>query len=276
MKANRWVRCLGICGALSLVVLLSPAPAQAGRARATSTAEPVAVSDTRTVHDAATGSTVTISGEGNCQTAQVDVTMPGSATDQFGSELRYYIDSVCNVIVEPGRLLSKDDLRVLEGSNGQPGSVATESSSPGGVAPASVWYGNYIHSSSTLLDPPSIDIAKVLYHTDRRWNNASTEWKTDLWGEGDEGKKACNHYLGGAIEYIGAAAYVPESTTTEFRGDFHSDFLHCNFQRGQNFSMWNKNRSYGDGRYDAHFRQSQVCSLTHMATRKWVSTNRYG
>lgn len=267
---------LAVGAALSMLALPSGAPAQAGAPDGRDVWENIPAQTIRTVQDPVTGSTVTISGEGNCSTAQVDVTMPGSARETFGAEIRYYVDALCNVMVEGGRLLSRTDLQSLEGATGEPGSAAVEPSSGGGVAPASVWYGNYVHSSSTLLDPPSIDIAKVLYHTDRRWDGNYTEWKTDLWGEGDEGNKAWNHYLGGAIEDIGIGASLPQSTTTEFRGDFHSDFLHCNFQTGQNFSMWNRNRSYGDGRYDAHFRQSKVCSLTHMATRKWVSTNRSG
>lgn len=49
---------------------------------------------------------------------------------------------------------------------------------------------------------------------------------------------------------------------------FHSDFLWCNLQPGQNFTLYTTLKSVWQGSYDAFFTQSRVCSGTHMATAK--------
>lgn len=55
-------------------------------------------------------------------------------------------------------------------------------------------------------------------------------------------------------------------------GNFHSDFLWCNFQPGQNFTMSTDLDSTIGGGYGAFFRQNRACGGTHMATSNWVST----
>mgnify|MGYP001787609066 CR=1 FL=1 len=57
------------------------------------------------------------------------------------------------------------------------------------------------------------------------------------------------------------------------KGNFHTDFLWCNFT-SQNFSLYNRNTTYQDGARAGQWTQSQVCPLTHMATAIWANTNR--
>jgi hypothetical protein len=132
-------------------------------------------------------------------------------------------------------------------------------------------YGNWIHTSQTMQDLVRIDIAKFQYHTERKWDGSSTWWGGDWWARSSTGRR-WNHPTGNPVRlYMGGRG---SATYTEAYGEFHSDFLWCNFQPGQNFRMTNRNTSYNDGRYTGHFYQNRACAGTVMATRMWANTDR--
>ncbi|MFA5564531.1 MAG: hypothetical protein WC184_01385 [Acidimicrobiia bacterium] len=158
--------------------------------------------------------------------------------------------------------------------------VSSESSSIGEntshFAPMAL-YGNYVRSSQTLQDILSIDIAKFKWTHDRQWDDvynatrfkAASECCDVYWGESST-SVAWNHPVGAYFD-TADTTWQPTIARSFAHGSFHSDFLWCNLQPGQNFTLSTELQSWAPGGYDAKFRQSQTCSGTHMATSKWTS-----
>lgn len=142
--------------------------------------------------------------------------------------------------------------------------------SGGDVQAAATVYGNIIQSSQTLQDVINIDIAKFRYGHDRVWNGSQTRMKASVrWAYGQTGV-AWNHPVGAWFD-LQETAWATEARGVA-HGDFHSDFLWCNFQPGQNFSMKSTLTSRRDGGRKVDFTQSATCSGTHMATAHKTST----
>lgn len=231
--------------------------------------------DTRIVDVPFTGGTVTISGEGNCNSLSVTVNSPVTKDSNKAVQISYSVDDSCNVEVHPGQFVNSPGSG--EAVSGKPSRTQSEAtveaiSTKIQDTPSTQALGNYIHSNQTVQDVINVDIATYRYHTDRHWDGYSTWFDSDLWGEATA-SPSWNHAVDAVISYIGDAG---SSTYSDSYGVFHSDFLWCNLQPGQDFVLTNRNTSYNDGRYAGTYWQSELCSGTHMATDTWANTNRYG
>jgi hypothetical protein len=232
-----------------------------------------AATGNRVVHDAASGATIKITGEGNCATTRVEI-LGARKSGQTADSVGYSVDGNCNVTIDSA-VQQAPDASPLIGGEQVSSAAVTARQRPAtnmvelNTTTAAVTYGNYIHTSQTLQDIVNIDIAKYRYHTDRKWNGTSTWFGTDLKGVAST-SITWNHPVSAVINYIGGAGSATYSTST---GAFHSDFLWCNLQAGQNFTMQNKNTSYNDGTKNGNFTQSRTCSGTHMATSTWADIN---
>lgn len=211
--------------------------------------------------------TVTVTGEGDCDTLQVEVSgaVP-DGYDAYAFGVDYTITSDCYVqLGDP--TVGPDDTpedTPLEASNAATGSGTEDT--------PETWYGNYIHSSQTMQDVVNIDIAKFRYDHDRVWNGSQTYFKSCCGYARSSTSVSWNHPAGSPVfdGWDGA----PVATAHGYaHGDFHSDFLWCNFQAGQNFRMNTTLDSFKTGGYDAHFGQNRACGGTHMATSKSANTN---
>jgi hypothetical protein len=60
--------------------------------------------------------------------------------------------------------------------------------------------------------------------------------------------------------------------TTAASGAFHSDFLWCNFEPGQNFIMTTEITTFKDGGFARDYRQNRQCAGTHKATESHQSS----
>ena len=127
-----------------------------------------------------------------------------------------------------------------------------------------------IHSSQTIQDIVNLDISRFRYTHERGLYNGMTSftgWRLkNAWA----GNLSWNHvtgsiygtYTSSDTQYI-ASAYA--------HGSFHSDFLWCNLQPGQDFILYTRLKSMPTT-YDVEFTQSRTCSGTHMATAKKMDT----
>lgn len=164
-----------------------------------------------------------------------------------------FIDENCEV--QTSTLVSR--------SNGR-NPVRTEAGAAGGSQALLVNYGNIIQSSQTLQDIINIDISKFRYGHDRVWNGAQTYMKSGVrWKTADAGP-SWNHVTGSYFD-LQETAWAASARGIA-HGDFHSDFLWCNLQPGQNFTLKTTLTSHSDGGRSVAFTQSQTCSGTHMAT----------
>jgi len=251
----------------------------------TDPAREAATEDGREVIEPITGSLISILGEGDCRTASVAVEMPGSGDETLADEVTYSFDEQCNVKDIIGRKLSYQEIERLEHldrDNSDSSRLFGATGGEGGeVESALTLYGNWIHSSQTMQDVVNIDIAKFQYHTDRVWDGSNSWYKT---GSGGSGPCVCpwwmrsstsvtwNHPVG--YPYQSYHDTKPQTYASSLAGgNFHSDFLWCNFQAGQNYTMENTHVSNYNGGYTAYFYQNRACSGTHMATRKWTNTD---
>ena len=286
-------RALGVV--MAVVLVSDAAVATAGAAQKSTSFEP---GERRSARDPATGAVVTVSNEGDCRRMAVDVDIPAHASGRVPGmepDLARSKAVTATYSISPDRTLVEIQTSVVDISS-LVDEVAVESMSwegrrdprsdrTSGLA-AAIWdgigrtvgscgtiYGNYIHTSSTLQDIVNIDIANLRYHTDRKWDNCNTSFKSDRWGTAYVSVR-WNH-IGGAGESWAQRGWRSRRTAKAY-GKFHSDFLWCNMQSGQNFYLYNYNKTYAGGAYGATFRQSRTCSGTHMATAKWTSTSRYG
>jgi len=121
-----------------------------------------------------------------------------------------------------------------------------------------------------------IDIAKVQYHTDRNWDYGCTWWQPDLWGTASTSVR-WNHPEAVWIHDLLGTRCGGDWTRTGITGQFHSDFLWCNFKENwQRLYLYNYNYSRSDGYAGAYWVQNVTCPGTHMATRLWQNINRNG
>lgn len=230
------------------------------------------------------GASVRVSTGNGCagKTMDIDSGEIADPTPGRASTLVVDVDANCNVRIaaqgtnvpvtpdEPGT--PPGAVEVKPGRTAQSGST--------GFEPATL-YGNYIRSSQTLQDVVNIDIAKWKWTHDRLWDDyyAATRFKAAgedgsnyvYWGRAST-SVSWNHAVG--AYYDGAnTSWCSLCTAHSYsHGTFHSDFLWCNFQPGQDFNLRTTLDSKSGGGYDAHFSQSNVCSGTHMATSKSTST----
>ncbi|GEM_PF-3481811 len=228
----------------------------------------------RTVREPITGSTVMIENEGDCNALRVVVT----DTTRTGAQVDYDVDTNCMVTGIKGALPSPSTSAV--GAIASTTSVAVASASPSqtvavrGVMSAAATSCNYIHSSQTVQDLVSIDIAKLRLHSNRCWNGSSTWMVNDVWAEAST-SVSWNHVVG--TPWFPRVDWGAGTTATAIgSADFHSDWLWCNFTADwQVLSLTNTNVSNKDGTYTVSFSQSRACPGTHMATASKANSN-YG
>lgn len=109
-----------------------------------------------------------------------------------------------------------------------------------------------------------LQFAKFRYGHDRVWDGSLTRFKQDVrWGVGST-SVSWNHPVGACFDGQ-ETAWAAEARSVA-HGDFHSDFLWCNFQPGQNFTLKSSLITRPDGGRRVEFTQSATCSGTHMAT----------
>jgi hypothetical protein len=225
--------------------------------------------------------------EGDCTKAGFTATYDIDASVDAVVELKYSVTSNCSVDYDGTELVSQQEFRAREGLKG-PAPVTetvpmTATSSlpdgdPGEMAVAAAcgtWVGNYIHTSQTVQDVINIDVAKYRLHTDRKWNGCGT-YIGNRFGDGST-SMPWNHYTGDSYVSGSVCSQASPCGSAYYRrkGNFHTDFLWCNFT-SQNFSLYNRNTTYQDGAKAGQWTQSQVCPLTHMATAIWANTNPNG
>jgi hypothetical protein len=265
--------------AVSLVVgtsFLVPFGAPAAAAAGTSTSN-------RTIVDSRSGETLYVTNDGNC--AKVAVREQASDAKGFNDvgvthELSYGLDGACHVIVLAGSSTGSPAVAnavstPLEtvSAAGNPGNQP--SAAPQGVSVAADcgYWGNVVHGSQTLQDIINIDIGKYRYGHDRNWNACSNISLFIQWWMVDSTSVSWNHPNTPVIDSFDSTWHT-YAANGYGHGSFHSDFLWCNFQAGQNYNMYTNLVSYASGSYDAHFSQSRVCSGTHMATAKKADLTR--
>jgi hypothetical protein len=141
------------------------------------------------------------------------------------------------------------------------------------VSAQSVLYGNWIYSSQTLMDAVWIDVGKFQWFNDRVWDGSMTRFKGfgEYYGSASTSKH-WNHPNYAAVTRQDTSAGT-QAVSTAY-GRFHSDWLWCNLQPGQNWTMTTTLTSYKDGGYDVRRTQSRTCSGTYMSTSSSTSTQR--
>jgi len=192
-----------------------------------------------------------------------------AGSDSSYSSAAQWFDSSCAVIAgqDPasGAIGNGDDNSAIDLPR-ETVVLTVEASEAGGIANGGATtnaqtVGNWVHSSQTQLDVINIDIARFRYLRDRKWDGGQTWWGNG-WLAGNT-EKAWNHPVGVQHHWTQGPGI---SAATEGSGDFHSDFLWCNLQEGQNFRLSTTMTTFKNGDRGASFRQSQNCFGTHMAT----------
>jgi hypothetical protein len=226
--------------------------------------------------------------EGDCARAGFSASYLVDAAVDDVVELRYSVAADCSVVYDGTVRIPQSEYRAREGLEGPatalaPVPVGTAPPARGGAegdepvvaAACGTWVGNYIHTSQTVQDVINIDVAKYRLHTDRKWNGCGT-YIGDRFGEGST-RMSWNHYTGDTYVSGSVCSLANPCGSAYYRrrGNFHTDFLWCNFT-SQNFSLYNRNTTYQDGAKAGQWTQSQVCPLTHMATAIWANTNPNG
>jgi hypothetical protein len=272
-RKSRRALALLVAGAGFAAFVVSPASAASDRTEVTRGREGAEVRVHRGADGGCDGSSMDI------VSGRVDDPAPGRATT-----VEVAVDDHCNV-----KITKQESKADTQGDERAPLSSVTISSDDKG-APASAEaasttfeanavYGNYIRGVQVLQDVVNIDIAKWKWTNDRVWDDvygvtrfkATGECCNVWWGQGTT-SVSWNHAI--AANYLGAqTAWTGGTAFSHGRGDFHSDFLWCNFQPGQNFEMTTQLLSYPAGGYDVNFSQNAVCSGTHMSTTKSTSTS---
>ncbi len=239
-------------------------------------------SDASQIKDPKTGAIIAVRGDGNCNDSRVYVGIPGNDGDVLGAEITYTVDEKCNVTVLKTETPSARELaqRVGAAKEGetlpmtkQPAeavSLLSPQSTDSTSSTATVW-GNYIHSSGTLQDIVFVDISRVRYHTDRKWDGSTSWWGAAWAGQCNAGANTPWNHLVSCVAWD-LSDHAP-TVETAAQGEFHSDWLWCNLQAGQNFAMINDHQSAWQGSFAAFFFQTKTCSGTHMTTQSWTSTN---
>jgi hypothetical protein len=197
----------------------------------------------KTITDTKSGETMTVTNDGNC----ASVSVKEAATSGFGfadvgvtHALSYGLDGTCHVVI-----LSSATSATTKTADG----AASESSSAhGGVGPTSsgnsmavpatdcTTWGNVVHGSQTLQDVVNIDIGKYRYGHDRNWNACWNQSIFYNWWMVDSTSTSWNHPNAPVIDSFDSTWHT-YAANGYGHGSFHSDFLWCNFQPGQNYNM---------------------------------------
>lgn len=247
---------------LALTAVVSSLPMlalPAGSARA-GTPNPVI-----TLKDQASGQQLIVTNNGVCGKVSVQQS-PLSGTG-FGDqgvthELDYSVDKNCRVsILKPSPSGGN-----VAGSTTASSSSATAGSGPI-VSPATSGGSNVIHGSQTLLDAVGITVARFQYSHDRTWDGYCCTYFAWDWWMAQTVSVSWNHNVGNPRSLGYNSGWTSGSAYGTGEADFHSDFLWCNFQAGQNFSEYDELQSNYNGSYYAYFWDSTLCSGLHHATR---------
>ncbi|MDT4934563.1 MAG: hypothetical protein QOK11_2455 [Pseudonocardiales bacterium] len=264
-----------VVGTSFLVPLAAPADADATSATSASK---------RTIVDSPSGETLYVTNDGNC--ANVSVREEASSAGGFNDvgvthELSYGLDNACHVVVLFSSTTksiamastASATLETASATGGAGDQTASAASQSVAIAASCGYWGNVVHGSQTLQDVINIDIGKYRYGHDRNWNACSNISKFIQWWMADSTSVGWNHPNTPVIDGYDSAWHT-YAANGYGHGSFHSDFLWCNFQAGQNYNMYTNLVSYASGSYNAHFSQSRVCSGTHMATAKKADLTR--
>ena len=264
-----------VAGGSFLVPLAAPAGAEVTSATSTSK---------RTIVDSNSGETLYVTNDGDC--ANVAVREEASNARGFNDvgvthELSYGLDRACHVVVLASSSTKSTamaspasaPLETASASGGAGDQTASAASQSTATAASCGYWGNVVHGSQTLQDVINVDIGKYRYGHDRNWNACSNISKFIQWWMVDSTSVSWNHPNTPVSDGYNSA-WRTYAANGYGHGSFHSDFLWCNFQAGQNYNMYTHLVSYASGSYDAHFSQSRVCSGTHMATAKKADLRR--
>jgi hypothetical protein len=245
---------------------------------------------TRAVVDEESGTRILISNEGNCELLSVEVESqrlaPGDAVGDGGKLLQsdeansldfsYSVDDKCHVSVDG---VQKRSMRSDAEANSRAGSSlpsdVKEWRCPGSNPhDLSGYYGNWMNGTRVLQDPVNIDIAKNRYHHDRVWNGTKTFYK--------EGRCYARASTSDSTSWnhpqeVYAEQYdkdpAPDVAYAFEHATFHSDFLWCNFESGQNFKMQAYYESYDNGTWWMTIVSNRECSGTHISSSYNTSTS---
>lgn len=239
----------------------------------------------RTIEHPPSGLELVITNEGDCErmtVLQQPISETGLRDVGVTHTLDYAIDDTCHVrILRGGTHDSPNDATEPttngDQASGKGGPSLTKSRPVGSTKDLSLVacgaYGNVIHGAQTLQDVINIDIAEFRYGHDRNWSTCTgkTLFTFGNWWLQQLTEASWNHAVGNTITY-----YNSNWVTTAIgksNGSFHSDFLWCNMQAGENFVLYTKLTSYNNGNYAGGYTQSDVCAGTHMATATKADLN---
>lgn len=254
--------------ALTLLYTLSVPPS---RAEALQPPQPTA-----TIVDPASGQKLIVSNNGDCSRVSVQqepISAAGFNDQGITHTLDYTVDKTCHIVMTSGSSgpTTRRAFAVAGTSTSStgtmPGVVNGAPATPNGVI-----FGNVIHGSQTLLDVVGITVARYQYSHDRVWDNIGYSYfKWDWWMTQDV-SVSWNHNVGSPVMYNYDSAWTFNQAHGVGAASFHSDFLWCNFQAGQNFKEYNVLYSNWNGTYSAQFSDSTLCSGLHHATRVAADT----
>lgn len=271
MNRSSFARVAGtlVLGTAFLVPLAAPAAADVTSA---------ASIRSRTIVDSVSGEKLQVTNDGDCGNVTVrEEASKAGGFDDVGvtHALSYGLDSGCHVVVlassptETTAMASSASppLETASATGGAADQTLTAAPATATIAATCGYFGNVVHGSQTLQDVVNIDIGKYRYGHDRNWNACSNISKFIQWWMVDSTSTSWNHPNTPVSDGYDSA-WNTYAANGYGHGSFHSDFLWCNFQPGQNYNLYTNLVSYASGSYDAHFSQSRVCSGTHMATAK--------
>lgn len=150
--------------------------------------------------------------------------------------------------------------------------VGSDAETEAGATPEG-WSGNWIRSSQTVQDIVNIDIAKFRHSHDRVWNGSWTYFKN---ASGARKAKASTSMPWNHVTdiFLGHADYSYRThAKSTARASYHSDFLWCNGEDGDDFRLRNTLHSWSDGSWYARYIQSELCSGTHLVHHESTGTN---
>jgi hypothetical protein len=216
----------------------------------------------RVVTDSVTGATLTITNEGNCSALSIEEDGGSASTPSAGSvaALSYSIDASCYVTVDDGVWTTN----ATEPDDPQDGDVGNAGGA--GDSPDANWQYDWLHTSQTLQDIINIDITKLRFDGRRRWNGSYTAFTGDWWAQA-QAPRSWNHVASGP--FLDALDETANAGTANGRvhANYHSDFVWCNFEPGQNFTMTTAMTTKKDGNMARTYSQNRQCAGTHKATR---------
>jgi hypothetical protein len=155
-------------------------------------------------------------------------------------------------------------------TNDVPRVVATVTPATASAMAAATCSTSYrvIHGAQSLQDIINLDIGSIRYGHESQLSGCLTRFTASRWKATGSGSLGWNHLTASSFgSYTSSLATVATGTASV---GVHSDFLWCNLQVGQNFTMTTKLTSYQGGAWGATFTQSRTCSGTHMSTASHV------